>query len=273
MNMGELCQCEVLSDDDGAEYCRGGVQLLASLQVPHDGPVRDEDLRVWAVAGPGEVPGDGAGGGQHQRQAAPVGLPRHVEEDILRGLVQSDDVHLLLLRVGGGPAAARGLADSLVEWREVSGVERSITATGQARRQSGESQEDVVGYYHENFHPQLCRITGLGVILSYFCRGRRLENNSFSLSPSLAPHSSESVFVLSVTIAKYCVILQHLVDTIFYCVIMAERLTTGGAETQIKTAASEAQPPWWASEWQRGTHQPPSCEAAPPQFLPTPHIM
>ena len=37
MNMGELCQCEVLSDDDGAEYCRGGVQLLASLQVPQQG--------------------------------------------------------------------------------------------------------------------------------------------------------------------------------------------------------------------------------------------
>ena len=152
MYVGELGQSQVLSDHHGAQYCRRGRELLPGLDINDLGSVRDEDVGVAGVSLSGEVPGDWAGSGQYQGEGAPVGRSCYVEEDVLRRLVQSDDVHLLLLRVGGRPAAARGGADPLVEGREVGSVERVITVTGQARGEASEPQQDVIGYDHEDFH-------------------------------------------------------------------------------------------------------------------------
>ena len=96
----------------------------------------------------------------------------------------------------------------------------------------------MVTYYHENFHSQRYFITVSGVILSYSCCWTKPRDSrlfSFLSSSSLFHLHLISVIFLGWP-TKYCFILKHLVDTILYCVIMAETLATGGAETQIKTA-------------------------------------
>ena len=107
----------------------------------------------------------------------------NIQEHILRGLVQADNVNLLILRVSHRPSTARGFPERLVERREVGSVKGRITATVQTSRETGgvqgESQQDVVTYYHENFHSQLYFITVSGVgsdplILQFLVQATRL---------------------------------------------------------------------------------------------------
>ena len=73
MDVRELSQGQVLSDDDGAEYGGRGWKFISGLDVEDPGAVRDENIRVSVVAGCGEVPGDGSRAGQDERQALVVG--------------------------------------------------------------------------------------------------------------------------------------------------------------------------------------------------------
>ena len=155
MNIGELSQGQVLSDDDGAEYRGRGWQFLSGLDIEDPGAVRYENICVRAVAGRGEVPGHGAGAGQDQRQAAAVvgwsfviravstvarwaetSFTCNIQEHILRWLVQADNVNLLILRVVNRPTTARSFPDRLVERGEIRRVKGRVAATVQT---SGET--------------------------------------------------------------------------------------------------------------------------------------
>ena len=73
MDVGELSQGQVLSDDDGAEYRGRGWQFLSGLDIEDPGAVRYENIYVRVVAGCGEVPAHWSWTGEDQRQAVVVG--------------------------------------------------------------------------------------------------------------------------------------------------------------------------------------------------------
>ena len=85
-----------------------------------------------------------------------------------------------------------------------------------------------------SFISSLCRESG--VILSYYS-SRSKPTDYFLYSPTRLPFTC--IWFVWFFWLVHQVLFDSkpfLVDTILYCVIMAETLATGGAETQIKTA-------------------------------------
>ena len=154
MNIGELSQSQVLSDDDSAEYRGRCLKFRSGLDVEDPGAVRYENIYARVVAGCGEVPGHGGWTGEDKGQAVvgwscfsiavsillltwvEASFTFNIEEHILGRLVESDNVNLLILRVVNRPATARSFPDRLVERGEIRRVKGRVAATVQT---SGET--------------------------------------------------------------------------------------------------------------------------------------